>query len=59
MLNKTLPRSVTLFIFVFAACVVCAAQNPEVLKVEPPSWWTGSTVNPVRVLVQEFSGRES
>ena len=25
---------------------------PEVLKVDPPSWWTGSSVNPVRLLIR-------
>jgi glycosidase len=28
-----------------------AAQAPEILKVDPPSWWTGSTVNPVRLMI--------
>ena len=28
------------------------AQAPEVEKVDPPNWWTGSTVNPVRVLIR-------
>ena len=28
------------------------AQSPEVQKVEPPSWWIGSSVNPVRVLIK-------
>ena len=28
------------------------AQSPSVEKVEPPSWWPGSTVNPVRVLLR-------
>ena len=28
-----------------------AAQAPEILKVDPPSWWTRSTVNPVRLLI--------
>ncbi len=26
-------------------------QSPKVQKIDPPSWWTNSTVNPVRVLV--------
>lgn len=30
---------------------VCA-QAPEILKVDPPSWWTRSSVNPVRLLIQ-------
>src|SRR5678815_5390168 len=29
-----------------------AAQAPEILKVDPPSWWTRSTVNPVRLMIQ-------
>ena len=45
----------------FAACAavllaaVCAnAQDhvPRVEKVEPPSWWAGHTINPVRLLVR-------
>jgi glycosidase len=28
------------------------AQIPEVQKVEPPSWWIGSSLNPVRVLIK-------
>jgi glycosidase len=29
-----------------------AAQAPEILKVDPPSWWTRSTMNPVRLMIQ-------
>jgi glycosidase len=25
---------------------------PEIIKVEPPSWWAGHTINPVRLLVR-------
>lgn len=33
--------------------LTCAAQNaPAVLKVEPPNWWAGHTINPVRVLIR-------
>lgn len=28
------------------------AQGPTITKVEPPNWWAGSSVNPVRVLVR-------
>jgi glycosidase len=32
---------------------VCAAQGaPSVTKVEPPSWWAGHSVNPVRLLIR-------
>src|SRR5215207_7344537 len=39
------------------AAVTCArAQTPRHLpkieKIEPPSWWAGHTVNPVRLLVR-------
>ena len=34
------------------------AQAPEILKVDPPSWWTRSSVNPVRVMIsgKNFQG---
>lgn len=28
------------------------AQTPSVSKVEPPSWWRGSSMNPVRLLIR-------
>ena len=32
---------------------VCFAQNaPQVVKVEPPGWWAGHSINPVRVLIR-------
>ena len=39
---------------VFAPLVAgaVAAQAPTVAKVEPPNWWAGSTINPVRLLVR-------
>ena len=39
-------------------CVICglffsaSAQAPEILKVDPPSWWVGSSVNPVRLMIR-------
>src|ERR1051325_9604994 len=29
-----------------------AAQTPEILKVDPPSWWLRSSVNPVRLMIR-------
>ncbi|MBI3951952.1 MAG: cyclomaltodextrinase N-terminal domain-containing protein [Acidobacteria bacterium] len=29
-----------------------AASAPEVLKVEPPNWWLGHSINPVRVMIR-------
>lgn len=31
---------------------VAKAQTPSVSKVEPPSWWRGSSMNPVRLLIR-------
>src|SRR5213078_4216655 len=32
---------------------VCFSQNtPQVLKVEPPGWWAGHSINPMRVLIR-------
>lgn len=32
--------------------IVAVAQSPEILKVDPPSWWTRSSVNPVRLMIR-------
>lgn len=44
-----------LLICVFGLCLwpnVVVAQSPEIIKVDPPSWWTRSSVNPLRLMVQ-------
>jgi len=41
-------------------CVLCVClwpllavgQQPEIVKVDPPSWWAASSVNPVRLLIR-------
>jgi glycosidase len=35
-----------------AGSAVLAQSAPEVLKVEPPNWWAGHSINPVRVLIR-------
>lgn len=40
----------SLFLILLVFPIYLFAQ-PSVEKVEPPSWWTGSTINPVRVLL--------
>jgi glycosidase len=40
-----------------AALLLCAAAEltaarPEVTKVEPPNWWIGHSINPVRLLIR-------
>jgi neopullulanase len=43
----------SLLFLLFTACLVTAyAQSPTVEKVDPPSWWVGSTINPVRILLR-------
>lgn len=37
-------------VLMFAAAA--NAQAPIVEKIDPPSWWVGSTINPVRILVR-------
>lgn len=36
----------------FGMNALAKAQSPVVEKVEPPNWWIGHTINPVRVLVR-------
>ncbi len=36
----------------FLLLVAIAVLRPEVTKVEPPSWWPGHSLNPVRLLVR-------
>jgi glycosidase len=46
---KTVFLGVLFAVLVFAAA---AAAQPRIEKADPPSWWAGSTVNPVRVLLR-------
>ncbi len=52
-LLNTFTRSVALIALVLTVVPLCAAQSaPAVLKVEPPNWWAGHSINPVRVLIR-------
>ena len=51
-IKATTARLALLISFFLMTVSVCAAQAPSVEKVEPPSWWAGHSVNPVRVLVR-------
>jgi glycosidase len=49
---KIFIRSAILCALMLTIVSICAAQNaPVVLKVEPPNWWVGHSINPVRVLI--------
>jgi neopullulanase len=50
--RRSLIRLLLLASICFRCVTVAAAQAPEILKIEPPSWWVGSSVNPVRVLIR-------
>src|SRR5215218_10795928 len=51
--NTSASRLLLSLLFVVAAASVCAAQRlPSVTKVEPPDWWAGHSVNPVRVMLR-------
>jgi neopullulanase len=53
---KTFYRfsAVTLRVCGLIICITAAvlAQGPTVEKVDPPNWWAGMTINPVRILVR-------
>lgn len=49
---KMLIRSIFLFAVVVTISGSLLGQAPSVEKVEPPNWWAGMTVNPVRILVR-------
>lgn len=48
-------RCILILAVLFVAAITGAAQTaapPRVLKVDPPSWWIGHSINPVRVLIR-------
>src|SRR3954470_14430698 len=51
--SNIFARGLALSAVLLASALMCAAQSaPAVLKVEPPNWWAGHSLNPVRVLVR-------
>lgn len=48
---RKLARAVCASLFVLGASGVLAAP-PDVAKVEPPNWWIGHSINPVRLLIR-------
>ncbi|MDQ5844652.1 MAG: alpha-amylase family glycosyl hydrolase, partial [Acidobacteriota bacterium] len=47
-------RRLSCVLIVVALCSIASSQTagPSITKVEPPSWWPGHTINPVRLLVR-------
>src|SRR2546423_14615368 len=40
------------FLLLFAPSSLAIIANPVVTKVEPPNWWAGHSINPVRLLIR-------
>ena len=52
MMRMEVPSSIKLAFLFLCLSAGIWAQAPVVEKVEPPSWWAGHTINPVRILVR-------
>jgi len=52
MTRPILPALAALALLLPSAVAISAAAPPEVVKVEPPSWWPGHSIDPVRLLVR-------
>jgi glycosidase len=48
---RTIRKAIASIFFCFAFSSEGFSQVPEILKVEPQSWWIGSSVNPVRLMI--------
>src|SRR5437773_9814020 len=49
---RTLLIRTSAVLCVVVVHAISASAAPVVTKVEPPSWWAGHSINPVRVLVR-------
>ncbi len=48
-------KRLALLLAIFISAGICGTAQtgaPEVFKVDPPSWWAGSSVNPVRLMIR-------
>jgi glycosidase len=45
-------KAIVSIFFCFALSSACFSQVPEILKVEPPGWWAGNSINPVRLMIR-------
>jgi glycosidase len=54
MISTNAQRFFVILALAIAAAITGAAQSsaPQVLKVEPSSWWASHSINPVRVLIR-------
>ncbi|MFI5347918.1 MAG: alpha-amylase family glycosyl hydrolase [Elusimicrobiota bacterium] len=50
--SRSLALSLLAAVFPFRAAFAGTSSVPEILKVDPPSWWAGHSINPVRLLIR-------
>ena len=51
--SKLFARLTVQLALMLVVASTCLAQSaPEVIKVEPPNWWPGHSINPVRVMIR-------
>jgi glycosidase len=50
--NHRAARLPLVALLLAALSAAASAQSPQVIKVEPPNWWAGHSINPVRLLVR-------
>ena len=51
--HERMVRVTLLVVFITISPTIGFGQGkPEVLKVEPPNWWAGHSINPVRVMIR-------
>ncbi|HJZ67363.1 MAG TPA: alpha-amylase family glycosyl hydrolase [Blastocatellia bacterium] len=50
--SDIVARLCMLVTLLLSSSFACAAQSPQISKVEPPNWWTHHSINPVRVLIR-------
>ncbi len=51
-MENKLKKIIFLLLTAYCSLLTVAAQTPTVEKVEPPSWWTNSSVKTVRVMLR-------
>jgi glycosidase len=49
---KRFAQIITACLLTLLSAVFFFAQAPMVEKIEPPNWWAGMTINPVRILIR-------
>ena len=51
-MTQMIKPILSLFCVNLCLAFTVAAQTPEIVKVDPPTWWVGCSLNPVRLLIR-------